>query len=49
MEKADYLYFKGEAPNGTNLIMFRDSSVTLSAKFRKKCALFSNQRFNDSK
>ena len=25
MEKADFLYFDVEAPNGINLIMFRDS------------------------
>ena len=25
MEKADFLYFEVEAPNGINLIMFRDS------------------------
>ena len=36
MEKADFLYFEIEAPNGINLIMFRDSSVTFSAKIRTK-------------
>ena len=32
MEKADFLYFEVEAPNGINLIMFRDSSVTFAEK-----------------
>ena len=32
MEKANFLYFEVEAPNGINLIMFRDSSMTFSAK-----------------
>ena len=36
MEKADFLYFEVEAPNGINLITFRHSSVTFSAKIRKK-------------
>ena len=36
MEKADCLYFEIEDPNVINLIMFRDSSVTFSAKIRKK-------------
>ena len=36
MEKADFLYFEVEAPNGIDLIMFRDSSVTLSDKKRKQ-------------
>ena len=36
MEKADFLYFEVEAPNGINLIMFRDSNVTFSAKNQKK-------------
>ena len=35
MEKADFLYFEVEASNGIILIMFRDSSVTFSAKIRK--------------
>ena len=36
MEKADFLYFEVEAPNGINLIMFLDNSLTFSAKIRKK-------------
>ena len=32
----DLFYFEFEAPNGINLIMFRDSSVTFSANIRKK-------------
>ena len=36
MEKADFLYFEAEAPDRINLIMFRDSSVTFSAKIRKQ-------------
>ena len=36
MEKADFSYFEVEAPNGIILIMFRDSSMTFSAKIRKK-------------
>ena len=36
MGKADFLYFEVEAPNGINLIMFRNSSLTFSAKIRKK-------------
>ena len=36
MEKADFLYFEVEATNGINLIMFRDSSVTFSAKTKQK-------------
>ena len=36
MEKADFLYFEFEALNGISLIMFRDSSVKISAKIRKK-------------
>ena len=36
MEKADFLYFEVEDSNGINLIMFRDISVTFSAKNRKK-------------
>ena len=35
MEKADFLYFEVEALNGINVIMFRDTSVTFSAKIRK--------------
>ena len=35
MEKADFLYFEVEAPNGINLIMFRDSSVTFLQKPEK--------------
>ena len=35
-EKADFLYFEVEAPNGINLIMFRDGSVTFSTKIRKE-------------
>ena len=30
------LYFEFEAPNGINLIMFRDNSTAFSAKIRKK-------------
>ena len=47
MEKADLLYFEVEDPDGINLIMFRDSSVTFSAKIRKKirCVL-GNKPFN---
>ena len=40
IEKADFLYFEVEAPNWINLIMFRDSSVTFSAKIRKKYVAF---------
>ena len=36
MEKVDFLCFEVEAPNGINLIMFRDSSMTFSAKNQKK-------------
>ena len=36
MEKAEFLYFEVEAPNGINLILFRNSSLTFSAKIRKK-------------
>ena len=32
MEKTDILYFEVEALDGINLIMFRDRSVTFSAK-----------------
>ena len=47
MEKADFLYFKVEAPSGINLVMFRDSSMTFSAKIRKKIkvAFLSNKPF----
>ena len=34
MEKADFLYFEVEDPKGTDLIMFRESSMTFSAKMR---------------
>ena len=34
--KAYFLYFEVEAPKGINLVMFRDSNVTFSAKIRKK-------------
>ena len=37
-------------PNGINLIMFRDSNVTFSAKIRKKLKNFlRNKPFNPSK
>ena len=36
MEKADFLYFEFEAPNGTSLIMFQDSSANISEKNQKK-------------
>ena len=36
MDKADILYFQIQAPNGIILIMFRDSSVTFSAKIKRK-------------
>ena len=36
MEKADFLYFELEAPNGINLIMFRDSNVTFFCKKSEK-------------
>ena len=36
MEKANFLYFEVEAPNGINLIMFLESSVTFSAKIKTK-------------
>ena len=36
MEKADLLHYEVETPDGINLIMFRDGSVTYSAKIRKK-------------
>ena len=32
IQKADFLYFEVEAPYGINIIVFRDSSVTCSAK-----------------
>ena len=35
LDKADFLYFEVKAPNGINLIMLRDSSVTFSAKNQK--------------
>ena len=31
MEKTDFLYFDVEAPNGIDLIMFRDSFLTCPA------------------
>ena len=34
MEKPDFSYFEVEDPNGINLIMSRDSTVTFSAKIR---------------
>ena len=54
MEKADFLYFEVEAPNGINLIMFWDISVIFSAKIRKnkrkdKNKVLSNKPFNASK
>ena len=50
MEKANFLYFEVEAPNGINFIIFRDSSVTFSAKIRKnEGAFFINKPFNASK
>ena len=36
MGKADFLYVEVEAPKGIILIMFSDSSLTFSAKIRKK-------------
>ena len=36
MEKADFLYFEVEGPNGINLIMFGDSSLTFFCKNQKK-------------
>ena len=48
MDKVDFLYSEVQAPNGIKLIMFRDSSVTFSAKIRKKGAFLSNKPFNAS-
>ena len=46
MEKADF-YFEVEEPKGINLIMFRDSYVTFSAKVReKKDAFLKNNPFD---
>ena len=47
MGKADFLYFEVEAAKGINLIMFRNSSLTFSAKIRKKKlgAFFNNKPF----
>ena len=36
MGKADFLYIEVENPKGINLIMFRDSSVTFTAKIIQK-------------
>ena len=36
IEKADFLYFEVKAPNEANLMTFRESSVTFSAKIKKK-------------
>ena len=56
MEKADFLYFEFKTPNGISLIMFRDCSVTFSAKIKKnkknkkkKGEFLSNNPFNASK
>ena len=52
MGKADFLYFEVEPPPPMeiNLIKFRDSSVTFSAKIRKnQCVFLGNKPFNASK
>ena len=50
MEKADFLYFEVEDPKGINLIMFRGSHVTFSAKMRLKiCAFLNNNHFKGSR
>ena len=36
MEKAVFSYLEVESPNGINLIMFRDSSVTFAKISKKK-------------
>ena len=36
MEKADFLYFEFEDPNGINLIMFWDCNVKFSVKITQK-------------
>ena len=40
MERADFLYFEAEAPNGINLVMFQDISMTFPAENRKNNGAF---------
>ena len=40
MGKASFLYFEVETPKGINLIMFRNSNLTFSAKSEKNRVRF---------